>query len=60
MIQAQASAHLMNTDNFEASAGWLFCFWEWYDISWKVEWGEEIAADAYCDILGLDGVFIVT
>jgi hypothetical protein len=26
MIQAQASAHLMNTDNFEASAGWLFCF----------------------------------
>jgi hypothetical protein len=25
MIQAQASAHLMNTDNFEAGAGWLFC-----------------------------------
>jgi hypothetical protein len=46
LMKAKEFALLMNTDDFQVSAGWLFPFWEGHSISWKVVCGEEMTADA--------------
>jgi hypothetical protein len=45
MIETKKFASLMNTDNFEASAEWLFHFRENYSISWEVVCDEEMTVN---------------
>ncbi|XP_050049998.1 tigger transposable element-derived protein 6-like [Dermacentor andersoni] len=36
----------LDISGFDASAGWLYCFWQRNGIAWQVACGEEKAADA--------------